>query len=58
LDNDLFRQVEVFRARTSLSISFYLIKLKLGDSENLWRVLVEAEHHLARLSALNRNESV
>ncbi|HSB30562.1 MAG TPA: phosphotransferase [Candidatus Sulfobium mesophilum] len=51
LDNDFFRQIEVFRARTSLSISFYLIKLKLGDSENLWRVLVEAEHHLARLSA-------
>ncbi len=50
LDDDFLRQVEVFRARTSLSISFYLIKLKLGESENLWRVLVEAEHHLARLS--------
>ncbi len=50
LDKDFLRQVEVFRARTSLSISYYLIKLKLGESENLWRVLVEAEHHLARLS--------
>jgi 3',5'-nucleoside bisphosphate phosphatase len=49
LDDDFLRQVEVFRARTSLSISYYLIKLKLGESENLWRVLVEAEHHLARL---------
>jgi hypothetical protein len=49
LDNDFLRQVEVFRARTSLSISYYLIKLKLGESDNLWRVLVEAEHHLARL---------
>ena len=49
LDADFLRQVEVFRARTSLSISYYLIKLKLGESENLWRVLVEAEHHLARL---------
>jgi len=49
LDGDFLRQVEVFRARTSLSISYYLIKLKLGESENLWRVLVEAEHHLARL---------
>ncbi|HEX9136881.1 MAG TPA: phosphotransferase, partial [Nitrospirota bacterium] len=48
LDNDFLRQVEVFRARTSLSIGFYLIKLKLGESDNLWRVLVEAEHHLAR----------
>jgi 3',5'-nucleoside bisphosphate phosphatase len=50
LDSDFLRQVEVFKARTSLSISYYLIKLKLGESENLWRVLVEAEHHLARLS--------
>ncbi len=50
LDEDFLRQVEVFRARTSLSIGYYLIKLKLGESENLWRVLVEAEHHLARLS--------
>ncbi len=51
LDDDFFHQIEVFRARTSLSISYYLIKLNLGESENLWRVLVEAEHHLARLSA-------
>jgi len=50
LDDNFLRQVEVFRARTSLSIGYYLIKLKLGESENLWRVLVEAEHHLARLS--------
>jgi thiamine kinase-like enzyme len=49
LDGDFLRQVEVFRARTSLSISYYLIKLKLGESENLWRVLVEAEHDLTRL---------
>ena len=50
LDDDFLRQVELFRARTSLSIGYYLIKLKLGESENLWRVVVEAEHHLARLS--------
>jgi thiamine kinase-like enzyme len=49
VDDDFLLQVEVFRARTSLSIGYYLIKLNLGDSENLWRVLVEAEHHLARL---------
>ncbi|MCL5023190.1 MAG: phosphotransferase [Nitrospirae bacterium] len=49
VDDDFLRQVEVFMARTSLSIGYYLIKLKLGESENLWRVLVEAEHHLARL---------
>jgi 3',5'-nucleoside bisphosphate phosphatase len=50
VDEDFLRQVEIFRARTSLSISYYLIKLKLGESENLWRVLVEAEHHLARFA--------
>jgi 3',5'-nucleoside bisphosphate phosphatase len=49
VDDDFLRQIEVFRARTSLSIGYYLIKLKLGESENLWRVLVEAEHHLAGL---------
>jgi hypothetical protein len=49
LDDDFLRQVEVFRARTSLSIGYYLIKLDLGESENLWRVLVEAEHHLTGL---------
>jgi hypothetical protein len=50
LDDDFLRQVELFRARTSLGISYYLIKIGLGDSENLWRVLVEAEHHLTRFS--------
>lgn len=50
LDDDFLRQVEVFSARTSLSIGYYLIKVGLGESENLWRVLVEAEHHLARIS--------
>ena len=48
-DDDFLLQVELFSARTSLSISYYLIKVGLGASENLWRVLVEAEHHLARL---------
>jgi hypothetical protein len=37
------RLVELFRARTNLGIAAYLIKLGLGDSGNLWRVLVEAE---------------
>ena len=50
LEDDFLRQVEIFSARTSLSISYYLIKLNLGESENLWRVLVEAEHHLTRFA--------
>jgi 3',5'-nucleoside bisphosphate phosphatase len=42
--------VELFRARTSLSICYFLIKVGLGDSENLWRVLVEAEKGLDQLA--------
>jgi predicted metal-dependent phosphoesterase TrpH len=40
------RQVEIFRARTNLSIAAYLIKVGMGDSPDLWRVLVEAEQLL------------
>lgn len=42
-----FKEVELFRARTDVSIMSYLISVGLGDSENLWRVLVEAERSLA-----------
>jgi hypothetical protein len=49
LDDDFFRQVELFRARTNMSIAAYLIKLGLGDGEDLWRVLVEAERALSIL---------
>lgn len=40
--------VELYRARTNLSIAAYLIKLGLGESPDLWRVIVEAEAALAR----------
>lgn len=43
------RQVALFRARTGLSIAAYLIKLGLGESEALWRVLVEAEQAVSGL---------
>jgi len=46
LTGDFIRQVELFRARTNLSIASYLIKVGLGESEDLWRVLVEAERAL------------
>jgi hypothetical protein len=46
LPGDFMRQVELFRARTNLSIAAYLIKVGMGDSEDLWRVLVEAEQAL------------
>lgn len=46
-----WRDVEVFRARTNLSIAAYLVKLGLGDSAALWRVVVEAEQQLCRAEA-------
>jgi aminoglycoside phosphotransferase (APT) family kinase protein len=46
---DFVRQVELFRARTNLSIAAYLVKLGLGESEDLWRVLVEAERAITHL---------
>jgi hypothetical protein len=48
---DFLRQVELFRARTNLGIAAFLIKLGLGESENLWRVLVEADSAMAQFSA-------
>ncbi|MHC1697031.1 MAG: phosphotransferase [Geobacteraceae bacterium] len=45
-ENNFSRQVELFRARANMSIAAYLIKLGLGDSSDLWRVLLEAEKAL------------
>jgi 3',5'-nucleoside bisphosphate phosphatase len=47
-NGDFLRQVELFRARTDLSIAAFLIRLGLGESENLWRLLVEAEEALTQ----------
>ena len=47
--SDFLRQVELFRARTNLSIAAYLIKVGLGESDNLWRVLLEAEQALTNI---------
>ena len=40
------RQVGLFRARINLSIAAYLIKVGLGESENLQRLLLESEQLL------------
>lgn len=48
-DPDFHRQVELFRARTNMSIAAYLVKVGLGDSEDLWRVVVEAERSISNL---------
>jgi len=41
--------VELFRARANLSIASFLIRVGMGDSEDLWRVLVEAEQSLSQI---------
>jgi 3',5'-nucleoside bisphosphate phosphatase len=46
IEEDFSNQVELFRARANMSIAAYLIKLGLGDSPDLWRVLLEAEKAL------------
>ncbi|MGA7826846.1 MAG: phosphotransferase [Geobacteraceae bacterium] len=45
-EDDFHSQVELFRARANMSIAAYLIKLGLGNSADLWRVLLEAEKAL------------
>jgi len=51
LEEDFIAQVDLYRARTCLSILYYLAKLRMGESEDFWRVLVEAERSLAALAA-------
>jgi 3',5'-nucleoside bisphosphate phosphatase len=46
VSGDFPRQVELFRARANISIAAFLIKLDLGQSGELWRILVEAERAL------------
>jgi 3',5'-nucleoside bisphosphate phosphatase len=48
--DDFIRQVELFRARANLSIAGYLVKVGLGDSEALWRVIVEAERAIVNFN--------
>jgi len=52
LSADFAGQVELFRARTNLSIASYLIKVGMGESEDLWRVLVEAERALLQFQQM------
>ncbi len=52
LNAEFMSQVQLFRARSDLSIAAFLIKVGLGDSENLWSVLVDAETALARFELM------
>jgi 3',5'-nucleoside bisphosphate phosphatase len=53
LSAEFVGQVDIFRARTNLSIASYLIKVGMGESEDLWRVLVEAERALLQFQQLS-----
>ncbi|HME44630.1 MAG TPA: phosphotransferase [Syntrophorhabdales bacterium] len=57
INKDFQSEVELFRARADLSIASFLIKVGLGESENLWRVLVEAETAMAQFEAARQLEN-
>ena len=48
-EDDFRSQVSLYKARTCLSILYYLAKVDMGESENFWRILVEAEKNLASI---------
>ncbi len=54
LEEDFAAHVDLFKARTCLSILYYLAKVQMGDSEEFWRILVEAERSLAAMAAGER----
>jgi thiamine kinase-like enzyme len=49
LEDDFMDQVHLYKARTCMSIMYYLAKVHMGDSENFFRILVEAEKNLAAI---------
>jgi hypothetical protein len=53
LEEDFMAQVNLYKARTCLSILYHLAKVGIGESETFWRVLVEAEHSLAHVAVAN-----
>jgi len=53
---DFLRQVELFRARGNLGIASYLVNLGLGEDENVWRLLVEAERAIAVYTAYGERQ--
>ena len=49
LEDDFQNQVNLYKARASLSILYYLAKVNLGDTENFFRIMIEAEKGLVSL---------
>jgi hypothetical protein len=50
-EEDFPAHVDLFKARTCLSILHYLAKVQMGDTEESWRIPVEAERSLATVAA-------
>lgn len=50
LPEDFRQQIQLFRARAYVSILYYLAKVDLGESENFWSILLDAEKALASIS--------
>jgi len=48
---DFRAQVELFKARTALSIIHYLVKVGMGESNDLWQVMLSAEKALIKVKA-------
>ncbi len=48
-EDDFLNQVNLYKARTCLSILYYLAKVELGESENFFRIMVEAEKSLVSI---------
>ncbi len=49
LEYDFFSNVNLYKARACLSILYYLAKVELGESENFFRIMVEAEKSLVSI---------
>lgn len=47
LEEDFMSQVQLYKARACLSILYYLAKVGMGESENFFRIMVEAEKNLS-----------
>lgn len=55
LNHDFDAQVNLYKARTNLSIIYYLVKVGKGDSENFWTILVDSEKSLAQMAFIKSN---
>ena len=49
---DFEAMVQLYKARTFISVIYYLVKVGKGETENFWTILVEAERSLAHMSVL------